>query len=580
MAYNLPPGWDPGFVLPENVADEGLERRAFVTRQMPRGTYDLTDVPDGGFVLPQYVKKEKYGQGTYTTKWQPDGTYNGPGIPHFLNRRPRVVASRALPGGGRKFTVQPAMGLGADDPIPPAFQNYGARAAQVIIQRVSRVPANQRAAVMKATLDQIDKSLWTRTNEWWKQLVAAGTSPGDAFPLALARALSSGFSAEVVRLGARRAAPQASSLLGLGCYTSQGALRGRVGLGIVTAADQKTQKTIANPLKNSGIITAIQTAYKPVTYTPTQADLDAKAAKIVSIGGFPFNKEGGFKTWSGYAAGAVQRDGWDSWSGPPGYLATSPNDLTPAQIDTLRKFLYATDAPVTDNEGFEHYNYGPADESWKTPDAEAWFTKMGIDQEQMLARSRKQYLHFGFRPVARTTDPADGGPLGLYVVLAPMNALKPWAPDNPLVLKAWLSKIAPKDIPWWQTVLETIVNLPLTLDVTGITQGTMDVLIGAADKAKEIHDDIRDKIHEITCEILHSAEGEAAGAGVAAYYGAPPQVGVAGVRTGASLCGGGAAPVAPPVVPIVPPQSSMTPLLLIGGAVVAGAVIFSRKRKP
>ena len=39
MPFNLPPSWDPGYALPDNVKDEGLERRAFVTKQMPRGTY-------------------------------------------------------------------------------------------------------------------------------------------------------------------------------------------------------------------------------------------------------------------------------------------------------------------------------------------------------------------------------------------------------------------------------------------------------------------------------------------------------------------------------------------------------------
>lgn len=577
MAYNLPPGWDPGFVLPENVADEGLERRAFVTRQMPRGTYDLTNVPDGGFVLPQYVKKEKYGQGTYTTKWQPDGTYNGPRIPHFLNRRPQVVASQALPGGGRKFTVQPSMGLGADDPIPPAFQNYGARAAQVIIAQIARLPMAKRAAAMKATLDRIDRSLWTRTNEWWKQLVAAGTPPGDAFPLALARALSSGFSAEVVKLGASRAAPQVNSLLGLGCYsraTARGADRGLMGLGIVTAEDQKTQKTIANPLKNSGIITAIQTAYKPVVAAP-----NAAPSKFVNVGGFLFDKVSPRRIWAAGSGPTI-----DNPTSEPGFLMTSPDSLTPEQIQTLRNYLYATDAPEGANVKREHYNYGTFATAWKEPDAELWFNKLGIDQEQDLSMHRKWYLRIGGQPVAWTTDPETGERLALHVVLFPKDyarGAKKDLTDNPIVLKAWLSQVP--DPAWWVDAVRTIAQIPMTfieLDPTGIAQKGIEVMGDAVKVGIEVHNAIRDKIHELTCEILNSSEGEAAGAGVAAYYGAPPQVGVAGVKTGASICNGGGGAIAPPVVPIVQPQSSMTPLLLIGGAVVAGAVIFSRKRKP
>ena len=60
MAYNLPPPWDPGFALPQNVRDEGLQRRGFVTKQMPRGSYDNPSVGYGGFTVPQYVKDEGY----------------------------------------------------------------------------------------------------------------------------------------------------------------------------------------------------------------------------------------------------------------------------------------------------------------------------------------------------------------------------------------------------------------------------------------------------------------------------------------------------------------------------------------
>src|SRR5512142_806693 len=132
MAYNLPPGWDPGFVLPENVRDEGLERRAFVTKQLPRGTYDNPSVGTGVYAVPQYVLGEEYGPGTLTTKWRPSGTYDGGAIPGWLSRRPQVARTTMLPRGGREITMR-AMG---DAPMPEPFETYGQRAAQAMLARV------------------------------------------------------------------------------------------------------------------------------------------------------------------------------------------------------------------------------------------------------------------------------------------------------------------------------------------------------------------------------------------------------------------------------------------------------------
>jgi len=105
MPYNLPPPWDPGFALPSNVRDEGLQRQAFVTKQLPRGTYSMPNVGTGGYAVPDYVMKEGYGQGTFTSKWLPPGSYTVPPIPHALNSRPRVLSEQRLAGGGRKITI-------------------------------------------------------------------------------------------------------------------------------------------------------------------------------------------------------------------------------------------------------------------------------------------------------------------------------------------------------------------------------------------------------------------------------------------------------------------------------------------
>src|SRR6185295_7856351 len=205
MPYNLPPPWDPGYALPDNVVDEGLERRAFVTKWLPRGFYDNPKVGTGGYAVPQYVLDEGYGQGTYTTKWQPSGSYNGPAVPNWLNQRPQVVRTRRLPGGGQVATVQP---LG-DAALPEPYESYGQKAAQALLSRVAMLPRAKQGQALKAIMDKVDPSLWRRTTDIWNRYRKQGMNPQQALPLALARALSTGLAAEIVATGQRGTAPQA-----------------------------------------------------------------------------------------------------------------------------------------------------------------------------------------------------------------------------------------------------------------------------------------------------------------------------------------------------------------------------------
>lgn len=237
MAYNLPPAWDPGFALPDNVRDEGLERRGFVTKQMPRGTYDMPKVGSGGYVLPPNVQAEGYGQGTYTTKWLPRGYYDVK-VPHWLNQRPLLLSDSRLPGSrrGRKavmaapIMVQPdnqgtavaVSGLGDD--LPPVFTRYGQRAADILIRSVAGLPQPAAKAKLKQIMDAVDPTLWGRTAQLTRGYMDQGLQGWDALRAGLATAMSAGIAAEIIRTGLSRTAPQARSLLGLGCYGCAAAL--------------------------------------------------------------------------------------------------------------------------------------------------------------------------------------------------------------------------------------------------------------------------------------------------------------------------------------------------------------------
>jgi hypothetical protein len=219
MAYGLPPPWDSGYALPGNVLDEGLQRRAFVTKQMPRGTYYQSSVGDGGYAVPQYVLDEGYGQGAFVTKWAPSGSYPGKRIPHWLNARPQTVADRSLPDGGQKITIQRGMGgIQSEPAMPNPIATYGQRAATQLMNRMATLPPAHRKTVLKATLDQVDPKLWTRTAQLANKYHGQGMPAAQALHQGLAHAMSAGIARELVDTGLRRQPPQPRSLLGLGCY--------------------------------------------------------------------------------------------------------------------------------------------------------------------------------------------------------------------------------------------------------------------------------------------------------------------------------------------------------------------------
>jgi hypothetical protein len=126
MAFNLPAPWDPGFALPDNVLDEGLERRGFVTKWMPRGTYDAPTVGTAGYAVPSYITEdEPLGQGAIVTAWQRRGS--APNVPYALNRRPQILSQRSLgPGQGTAVTMAALSGVdGGGASVHPLHRQFG-----------------------------------------------------------------------------------------------------------------------------------------------------------------------------------------------------------------------------------------------------------------------------------------------------------------------------------------------------------------------------------------------------------------------------------------------------------------------
>lgn len=246
MGKNVPPPWDPGFALPANVKAEGLQRRAFVTRWAPRGTYDPS-MPQvtGGYAQPKYVMEEGYGQGTMVSWWPASGSYAGPRVPHWENQRPKLVAGGVAPRGGQYLTVKSTglSGMGdvgsavGEQAFPEPYHSYGQKAATHVLTQIQKVPPSQRKAQLKRVLDAVDPSLWSRASEITTRLMKKGVAPKQALHGGLARAMSAGFIAELHHAG-KAGAPRARSLAGLGCYGCMGVLGalGAVPAGLVSGA--------------------------------------------------------------------------------------------------------------------------------------------------------------------------------------------------------------------------------------------------------------------------------------------------------------------------------------------------------
>lgn len=224
--YNLPPAWNPGYAIPKATMDEGLQRRAFITAMTPRGTYDNPKVNDGGYDVPEYVNEEGYGRGAMVTKWLPRGYY-GPTIPNYLDEQFSKIVGEAPASGGGVVMKMETLG---DDVAPYGssslgpFATYGKRVAASMMSRVAQLPGPARVPAIKAAMDAIDPTLFSRSKRYAERAQMHGLPPRAALAHGIAAAVTEGVIKELANVGSSRTAPQPRSLLGLGCYGCAAAL--------------------------------------------------------------------------------------------------------------------------------------------------------------------------------------------------------------------------------------------------------------------------------------------------------------------------------------------------------------------
>lgn len=213
--FDLPPPWNPGYQLPQNVDDEGLERHAYTTAWAPRGSFDDPKVGYAGYAVPGYVKDEGYGRGAMTTRWAARGTYYGPTIKHWLDKpSARVVGRKPMPGGATQLKIQ--MMAGVEQAVGGAgfapITAYGLDAAKALIDTVKMMPPAERKRQLKLALDKIDPKLWSKAESGAEAEAKLGVPADIALERGLGAAMSYGLSAELVALAKGKRPPERSQL--------------------------------------------------------------------------------------------------------------------------------------------------------------------------------------------------------------------------------------------------------------------------------------------------------------------------------------------------------------------------------
>ena len=216
--FRLPPPWNPGYALPQNVDDEGLERHAYTTAWAPRGSFDNPKVGTAGYAVPQYVKDEGYGVGAMVTRWAPRGSYPGPKVPFWLDKQSaKVVGRKRLPGGATQLQIQTMAGVEISKTGKAPFTNYGMKSAAALIETVKMMPPAMRTAQLRKAMEKIDPNLYARSEKLATAESKAGVPADVALERGIAAAMSQGIASELVELG-RGKKPAKKSQLGAVCY--------------------------------------------------------------------------------------------------------------------------------------------------------------------------------------------------------------------------------------------------------------------------------------------------------------------------------------------------------------------------
>jgi hypothetical protein len=553
-AYRLPPPWNPGYALPQNVEDEGLERHAYVTEWAPRGTFDNPKVGDGGYSLPGYVRAEQYGRGAYVTKWAPRGSYPGPSIPHWLDAAPRKLRPIKRAGGGK--TKAFLHGLGASEARMSGrapLTEYANTLAYNLIDTVRMMPDAMRKKELRKALNAIDPKLYARAEKYAQEEERAGAPALVALQRGIARAAAEGLGTELVDLGKGKK-PARQSQLGAAMYGLGAAPTIKIDMPGIK--DGQCYMEIDKDLQAKGIYpwkamrwnAKLNKGEDFVDNTGRQLkDACSSWQGQMNVGGFIFSVDPKLDT-------KMARIRW-----------TNDRGKLPDQLRQI-----ALTALTTDCEGCASTSMVPL-AGHKIGALKDFIPELRDEVNQDVVGGVQKYLNKDGRtgcdamsdvPIAYFRHPVLHEDWGLFMTLTADKPLDHFGDKNPPYLCFQIGKIPGG---FWRSFLK------------GLTRLAIAIVHFVEDAIKWVADN--------TCDLLCSQYGAAAGAAAGAATGAAfggakgaqtgAQVGAVGAQIAAQACNcGGDAP--PPAAS--PQSSSVMPLLLIGGGAIAGFYYLNKKK--
>lgn len=526
--FVIPRPYSTGLAIPANVRAEGLQRGAYVTKWAPRGTYDDSVNPrsptwDSSYAVPQYIRSEGYGQGARVTHWAPPGTYVG----------------------SVKQQVAKAMG-DVDAPMPTPFVRYGQRAARAIILRIQNVAPTERRAKLKALLDAIDPSLFTRTDRLAQQLIQRGVPPVQAIEQGLARSMATGVASEILELGATRKKPSARSLLGLGAYGGRW-VASALGDTVASKAGLNMTTVLAQAAATG---TPQREGYCWIPATDAVPGHWERARAGVPCAALP---PGSGPTSGGSQGGVTVTDT------TTGQQVKTPVQTAPAtSVDFLRvgPWLLRNEEGSKIGIAYSLLTKDQVAQLWKG-------IQTVLAQAMALGFNGQRVYNIPYGPHANGPNLKDLGlPIDMKVDKIVMNTAFPIAKfkhpttgDNEQLMV--VLQDGKLQVFWhkWESIWEKIVGFLVEL-VASIVKPILE------------------ELGDLACQLLNDPAAAAGTQIAAGASGVPPGAAATGVQAGKTICGG--------QQQTLPPEADSFPILpvvIAGGAVLAIAAFWPKKKR-
>lgn len=435
------------------------------------------------------------------------------------------------------------VGMGATDTNgTDAVGTYGQRVARGLLDSVAGLPNSIRTKTLKAAMDRIDPTLYSRAEVAARPLVKAGLPPAAALERGIASAVSTGFARELVDLG-RGKAPQKRSQLGMVLY-GLGATASKVGL----TPSGLPAGLVSGPAHTPGECTTDGKYIWGVTAAGTGYWSSLRVGQVcTSIGTTPSPTAGG-------AQGGVVITGCTDPTTkavidcPPG-VTVQPPQAGPGKMLNVGPFFF----PIASKQVTYHTLSDEQSQFITSSALSAMLAAGNVVNSSQMTNGVYPFSKFTYPDDA--SNPNSGKIFGLYYN----------KDDGTVTYKEYVTG---------DSIFTSIWNA-----IKSVAAAIVDVV-----------ETVVNAVKDAACSLLSGPAGKVAGAAAGAVVAGPAgaQAGAMGAQVAAQSCAA-TPPTCPPgqmidvtgkVCVTVPPQkSSLLPIILIGGAGLAAVLLLTHKRK-